>query len=327
MAERELRRDGQVVITHRVLLEIRIGGAARGIRGVVERHRAGGARERGGQAAGRRILAEQHVGHGIAAFHTQHPGLEDDRRVLGQPRQRERPAVGEHHHHGLAGGEHAARQLELARGQFEVRTAARFAGEVVVLADHQHGDVRGLRELHRGGNAGEIGAARIGARRGQHLQRLRRRGRDALRASVTTSSALPCARHEPSADRPSVASAPITAMLRSFVGIQRQQLAFVPEQHHGLARDGARRFAMLGREQLARLAFGVVVLHRLVEQPELFLHAQDAQHRLVELFEARRDLSRPRPSGRRRTRRPPCPCPPMHRAPAPPAAARSAATP
>ena len=37
-----------------------------------------------------------------------------------------------------------------------------------------------------------------------------------------------------------------------------------------------------GDEQLARLALGVVVLHRLVEQPELFLDAQDAQHRLVE---------------------------------------------
>ena len=63
VTERELRRDGQVVVAHRVFLEIRIGGAARGVRGVVERHRAGGARERRRQAAGGRILAEQHVGH------------------------------------------------------------------------------------------------------------------------------------------------------------------------------------------------------------------------------------------------------------------------
>ena len=49
-----------------------------------------------------------------------------------------------------------------------------------------------------------------------------------------------------------------------------------------LARDRARGLAMFRREQLARFALGVVVLHRLVEQPELFLHAQDAQHRFVE---------------------------------------------
>ena len=104
---------------------------------------------------------------------------------------------------------------------------------------------------------------------------------------VTTSSALPCARHEPSADRPSVASWPITATLRSLSAIQRQQLALVLEQHHGLARNGARGLAMFGREQLARFALGVVVLHRLVEQAELFFHAQDAQYRLVELLEAR----------------------------------------
>ena len=68
MAERVQRRDGQIVITHRVLGEIRIGGPARGVRRVVERHRAGGARECRRQPAGGRILAEQHVGDGVAAL-------------------------------------------------------------------------------------------------------------------------------------------------------------------------------------------------------------------------------------------------------------------
>jgi hypothetical protein len=48
---------------------------------------------------------------------------------------------------------------------------------------------------------------------------------------------------------------------------------------------------MFGRKERTRLARRVVVPHRIVEQSELLLDAQDAQHRLVELFEARSILS------------------------------------
>ena len=67
-----------------------------------------------------------------------------------------------------------------------------------------------------------------------------------------------------------------------FGRVEGQQLALVLQQHDGLARDGARRFAMIRGQQFARLALRVVVLHGFVEQAELLLDAQDAQHRLVE---------------------------------------------
>ena len=137
------------------------------------------------------------------------------------------------------------------------------------------------------GNTGEVGAARIGARCRQHFQRLRRRGRDALEHGdhfFGFALRTPRAESRQAVGRQGADHGDAAQLVR----IQRQELALVLEQHHRLARDRARRCAMLGVRELARLAFGVVVLHRLVEQPELFLHAQDAQHRLVELFEARR---------------------------------------
>ena len=144
VAERVKRRDRQIVITHRVLGEIRIGGSARGIRGVVERHRARGARECRGQSAGRRILAKQHVGHGIAG--------------LPRPASRFRgwPAPSRRAPESRAGDRSRARTTtglpvastrrassQLARRQFEARAAARLARHVEVFADHEHGDVGG----------------------------------------------------------------------------------------------------------------------------------------------------------------------------------------
>ncbi len=204
----------------------------------------------------------------LPRFDAQHPGLEDRRRVLGQPRQS--PA---------AGRSPAATTTGLPVSRTRRASASWLAGssmferlrasprEVEMLADHEHDRRPPTSPPHRGRDAGAIvGCA---ARRRPRTRSSASRGARGLDACsiVTTSSALPCARHEPSNDMPSLASAPTHG---DAAQLRRDRAAAACRRSSAARSTAARCRARLRgdrRDSSSRASrFGIVVLHRPVEQ-------------------------------------------------------------
>ena len=70
---------------------------------VVERLLTDAARERDWQLAAGIDITKQHVGNRVAPLSAGEPGLQNRRRVLGNPVDRQRAAVHEYDNHRLAG--------------------------------------------------------------------------------------------------------------------------------------------------------------------------------------------------------------------------------
>ena len=105
------------------------------------RHLADRARERDRQLASGVHVAEQHVGDRVPGLGTWKPRLEDRRHVLGDPADRQRPAVHQHDRDRLPGCVHGLHQVELRAGQIERAARRRLAAHLARLADRHHDDI------------------------------------------------------------------------------------------------------------------------------------------------------------------------------------------
>ena len=274
---------------------------------VVDRDLADRARKADGQLAGRVVVAEQHVGNGVAALDAGVPGFQNGIGFFLLALQCERSTIHQHQHDRLAGGLHRGDQGALALRQIQAGSARRFVRHAARLTHcyHHHigpacrlhclRDHCGRRTLvlrHLGRIpvqvvevlddlfvVSEIGAACID----QVLaDRIGKPGSQRDR-SLVVASRRPAAQH---VDR----CISQRTDQRDLGGLrQRQGVVAVLQQHHGFARGIARRGptqATVGFEVRRIVCCHADAHIRVLEEAHVVLGAQHFAHCVVDLRHA-----------------------------------------
>ena len=232
-------------------------------------------------------LAEKYLGHGLSAIHSRLPCLDDCRQVVGGPFHSERAAIDQHKHCGLARLCHLAYKLLLQSHEADVAAVGVLAAGAVVppVAHHVftgHHNVKVGRAGHFGGTFHTLGVHVARVPPLAHIYH--------LGIAVGHAVAYPFEyRHHVLGSLACRPVAHYVLVLRIDAGdenfavtlcIERQQSAFVLQQHYALPCGFERRAAMLGAQAHLHGLLGVG--KGMLEQPEAELISEYAARTIVD---------------------------------------------